>query len=168
MIFTLGEAPERTIAAFAEAVGDAVPSIRYHKLRPGEALAWRRGGPVRRFDVAPTRFEHRRHRRKYAEGDLGPEESFYFRGPRRKLNLKAQNLLLFSQIAAGVDDETWSYHLRRRDYTRWLRDVIKDEELAEEADAIARKRKLSTAESRSLIKELIAARYTLPAEGLPA
>ncbi len=63
--------------------------------------------------MVPGRAERRRHQRKYAEGDLGPERSFYFRGADGKLNLQAQNLLIFMQIADGVDDETWMYHLKR-------------------------------------------------------
>ncbi|MPZ48365.1 MAG: HAD-IIB family hydrolase [Dehalococcoidia bacterium] len=167
MIFTVGEAPERTIAAFAEGVGDPVPPVRHRHLDKGEAVAWRRGGPVRRFNVAPTRFEHRRHRRKYAEGDLGPDFSFYFRGRERKLNLRAQNLIVFSQLAEGLDDDTWTYHLRRHDYSAWFRDVIKDPALADEAAAIESRRSLSAADSRARVREAIDTRYTLPAENPP-
>ena len=53
------------------------------------------------------RAEHRRHSRKYAEGELPQDRSFYFRGPQGKLNLRAQNLMVFLQMAEGVDDETW-------------------------------------------------------------
>ena len=74
--------------------------------------------------------------RKYAEGDLGEDKSFYFRGPEGKLNLRAQNLLLFIQLAEGVDDDTWLHHLRQGDYARWFRDAIKDDALADEAARI--------------------------------
>jgi hypothetical protein len=80
---------------------------------------------------APSRTQRRRHRRKYAEGEIEPERSFYFRGPEGTLNLRAQNLLLFQQLAEGVDDATWLHHLRRGDYSRWFRDAIKDEALAQ-------------------------------------
>ena len=56
----------------------------------------------------PPRAERRRHLRKYAEGDLGADQSFYFRGPDGQANLRAQNLQLFLQLADGVDDETWT------------------------------------------------------------
>jgi len=46
----------------------------------------------------------RRHTRKYAEGELDEDRSFYFRGPEGRLNLRAQNLALFLQIAEGVDN----------------------------------------------------------------
>jgi len=54
----------------------------------------------------------KRHIRKYAEGELGTDKSFYFRGPDGSLNLRAQNLSIFLQMAEGVDDNTWTHHLR--------------------------------------------------------
>ena len=48
------------------------------------------------------------------------------RGPEGKLNLKAQNLAIFLQIADGLDDETWLFHLKNGDIARWFPDVIKD------------------------------------------
>jgi hypothetical protein len=44
------------------------------------------------------------------------------------LNLRAQNLTLFLQLVDGIDDATWLHHLRRGDYSRWFRDVIRDED----------------------------------------
>ena len=93
-----------------------------------------------------------------------PEDrSFYFRGPEGKLNLRAQNLMLFLQIAEGIDDATWLYHLHRGDYSRWFRDKIKDEGLAKQARQIERQTGLSAFESRRLIKAAIDKQYTLPA-----
>jgi hypothetical protein len=34
------------------------------------------------------------------------------------------------QLAEGVDEETWLYHLKRGDYARWFRDKIQDQALA--------------------------------------
>ena len=76
-----------------------------------------------------------RHIRKYAEGALGEDKSFYFRGPSNALNLRAQNLTIFMQMADGVDDETWLHHLQAHDYSRWVREAIKDDELADELAA---------------------------------
>jgi hypothetical protein len=88
--------------------------------------------------------------------------SFYFRGPRGRHNLKAQNLVFFSQIAEGIDEETWLYHLHRGDYSRWFRHAVKDRYLADQAERVENRRALSAAESRALIRALIDARYTLP------
>ena len=130
-----------------------------------ELLVWfmrTEQAPVR-IKLAQSKQEHQRHRRKYAEGDLGEDNSFYFRGPQGKLNLRAQNLALFAQIAQGVDDETWLFHLRKADYSRWFREVIKDPDLAAEAEKVEKDEKLSASESRARIVEAIEQRYTLPA-----
>jgi hypothetical protein len=61
----------------------------------GEALVRSRasGEPPFRLRLAPPRGERRRHLRKYAEGKLSEDKSFYFRGRAGKLNLRAQNLV---------------------------------------------------------------------------
>ena len=90
------------------------------------------------FRADPPKSERKRHVRKYAAGELRPDKSFYFRGAAGKLNLRAQNLQVFLQLAEGVDDETWLHHLARGDYSRWLRDAIRDEALADEVAEVER------------------------------
>jgi hypothetical protein len=70
---------------------------------------------------------------------------------------------MFSQIADGVDDETWCHHLRQHDYSRWFREAIKDESLADVAAGIECDPALSPAESRARMKRAIEERYTSPA-----
>ena len=84
-------------------------------LEAGTALLWNKAadGAPTLVRVEPSRTERRRHLRKYAEGELPEDRSFYFRGPEGKLNLRAHNLILFMDLADGVDDETWLFHLRR-------------------------------------------------------
>ena len=136
-------------------------------MKKGEALAWwrRTDKPPYRVRSVPSRAEHSRHSRKYAEGSLGPKRSFYFRGPEGKLNLSAQNLVVFLQMAAGVDNETWVYHLRRGDYSTWLREGIKDDDLGAEAATIEKSMaNADPQESRSAIRAAIEKRYTLPSQ----
>ena len=92
-------------------------------LEPGEAWVWeyRAGRAPVRVCSEPARGERRRHRRKHAEGELPPERSFYFRGREGKLQLRAQNLLIFLQLAHGVDDDTWNFHLRGGHVADWFR-----------------------------------------------
>src|SRR5207237_3336396 len=141
--------------AAGAACGEAPLAATTDDFGPDEALVWARhaGGEPVRVRIAPPRGERRRHRRKYAAGELGPDQSFYFRGPEGKLNLRAQNLALFAQIAAGVDDETWQHHLRRGDYSGWFRNVIKDQDLADEAARIEAGDGLDPADSRAGIRE---------------
>jgi hypothetical protein len=131
----------------------------------GEVIAWwfcESPQPVK-VKVEPAKTELRRHRRKYAAGELGEDKSFYFRGPEGKLNLRAQNLKTFTQIAEGVDEDTWVHHLRKGDYSRWLRDAVKDAEVAEEVARIEKNSQLSASESRAQILDAIRKHYTAPA-----
>ena len=88
--------------------------------------------------------------------------SFYFRGPDARQNLKAQNLTVFSQLAEGIDQETWLFHLHRGDYSRWFRDAVKDTYLADQTERIEQRSNLEPGEARNLIRHLIDIRYTLP------
>jgi hypothetical protein len=131
----------------------------------GEVLLFRcEDGSCRRLRIDPPSAEQRRHTRKYAVGQLPPDRSFYFRGPEGKLNLRAQNLLQFLEVAAGVDDDTWIYHFRRADYSRWFRDVIKDPELAAAAAAVERDPFQSRSNALAALRTAVEARYTLPAD----
>jgi hypothetical protein len=94
---------------------------------------------------------------------LPPDRSFYFRGADDRLNLRAQNLILFAQMAAGVDDETWLHHLRRGEYSQWFRRMIKDDALADEAAQIERDENLSAEQSKESIRAMIDRRYTAAA-----
>ena len=160
----LGPEAERTIEAFCRMVDEAPPSPFGQIPDRGQALLWsRRTRQLRLVSTIEPRQERQRHSRKYAEGELGEDKSFYFRGPDGALNLRAQNLMLFLQLAEGVDDLTWVHHLRAGDYSRWLRDQIKDDELADKVAAIESDQALSPSQSRDHVKEAIDRRYTSPA-----
>ena len=164
VIIAIGELPAQTIRTFSEALDENTPLVPSSKLRVGEAIGWWRqsGEDPFQFRIIPPWAERRRHIRKYAEGELGPDSSFYFRGPQGKLNLRAQNLIVFMQLGDGVDDDTWMYHLRRGDYSRWFREGIKDEGLAIEVKMIEEMADISPEESRNLIKAKIEEYYTGP------
>ncbi len=166
LVLAVGESPERTIRDFCEAVGEPPPEMEPTTLEPLEVLAWwrRSQAPPVRIRCIPQRSERRRHSRKYAEGNLGPDRSFHFRGPEGKLNLRAQNLNLFLQLADGVDDETWMHHLRQGDYSEWFRSKIKDADLAGEAEKVEKRIDASPKDSRAAIREAVERRYTLPSE----
>jgi hydroxymethylpyrimidine pyrophosphatase-like HAD family hydrolase len=143
---TAGEMLQEFVAVRGIALPDAAAAAAARPLDVGEILLFNTvDQSCRRIRIEPPSTEQRRHTRKYAVGQLPPDRSFYFKGPQGKLNLRAQNLLQFLEVAAGVDDDTWTFHFQRGDYSRWFRDVIKDPELAAAAAAVE-------------------SRYTLPAD----
>jgi hydroxymethylpyrimidine pyrophosphatase-like HAD family hydrolase len=167
LVIAVGEGPERTLANFSQAIGQPPPALDPIDLQTGEAVAWfrRASEPPFWFRSEPPKGERQRHHRKYSEGDLGPELSFYFRGPEGKLNLRAQNLHIFTQLADGVDDETWLHHLRGGDYSGWFRHTIKDDELADEVAQIEQDRGLSARESRDAVRQAVEKRYSAAPSG---
>ena len=117
---------------------------------------------LRRYKVIAGTTERRRHMRKYAEGKLGDDKSFWFRGAEGKLRLRATYLVMFLEMADGVDDETWEWHRARGDFSEWVGSSIKDADLAAELHALE-DGAADPAEARKAIRDAIERRYTLPA-----
>jgi hypothetical protein len=162
VVASIGDDPQKSLAEYCDALGERPPRIpppadqQEHK-----AIVWWRGRGrhpewIRR--IAP-KGDHYRHRHTYLDGDMDEHLRFYFRGPSGELNLPAQNLRIFKQISEGIDDETWLFHLRQGDYSRWFRDVIHDADLARVAEELERGNNLSPRQSRERIFDLIHERY---------
>ncbi len=164
-VVLVGEAPREAAGEFAKVTGISPPQMPSDDLSQGEASVWflDSNRVVAGMQTEPGKAERKRHKRKYAEGELETERIFWFRGPEGKLNLRVQNLNTFLQIAGGIDDETWLYHLRRGDYSNWLEHAIKNKDLASEIKQIEQAGFLSPAESRRRIAKAVEARYTVPA-----
>lgn len=162
-LVTVGKKAPEVLREFCAITGDEAPKSLERPSDEQVLYFDRSAGKAVVLDVGRPRQVHKRHTRKYAEGDLGEERSFYFRGPDDALNLKAQNLEVFLQIAEGVDEATWEHHLRRGDYSAWFRRDIRDEELADEAAEVEEDESLDAKESRARIAEHVRKRYTAPA-----
>ena len=165
-MIAIGSDPYETIGNFSGSLGRPMPkAVADGKLAHGEAILWRVSDdslPVRFLSRPPNRVL-RRHLRKYAEGKLGEDRSFYFRGPDERLCLRAYNLVSFMDIGDGLDDDTWMHHLKRHDYSEWMRNSIKDGDLADEFEQVESTPDVTAADSRARIRKAIENRYTLPA-----
>ena len=166
VVIATGKAAAETLAEFARAAQLAPLCRRTPKPAPGQALVWfarRAADDPALVQTRRAKAERRRHKRNYAQGELSPEQSFYFRGPEGKLNLRAQNLMTFLQMGEGVDEETWLFHAHRGDFSRWFETMIKDEELAATAREIEGNGSQGVAESRKKLRTAVESRYTAPA-----
>lgn len=157
-----GERLNETVRSFCEVINIPVPKDVPDRLPLGQALVWlcRDGSRPFIIDVICPRCDHRRHCRKYAQGELDSRRSFYFRGPRGELQVRAANLTQFADLVAQIDDETWLFHLLRGDVARWFREIIRDEELVSETDRAASLTYAAIAESRTIVRTAIEQRYT--------
>jgi hydroxymethylpyrimidine pyrophosphatase-like HAD family hydrolase len=162
LVIAIGDDPVSTLRKYADVKKILFDSSAVRPLEKGDAWIWEsdKGKP---FPVRCERPQQllKRHKKKYAAGDM-KENSFYFTGPSQKLNLKANNLMMFMQMAEGIDDDTWTYHLRRKDYSNWFRSSLHDDELADFAEKIE-KSETDPAASKEAVLNLIKERYTAPA-----
>jgi HAD superfamily hydrolase (TIGR01484 family) len=166
VVIAIGEHPDEMVAMYCKATGDkAPPATGKRKLQHGQVAVWFRGSDEapKLITLPPNKTERRRHQRKYAEGELPPDRSFYFRGPDGKLNIRAQNLMLFTQIGQGIDDDTWNHHLRQGDFSNWFREQLRDETLAEEVEPIEQDTDLPPDQTKKRVFAAIEMHYTLPA-----
>jgi len=157
----MGDTPGEFMNEFAAFSGIEIAVPEHLVLQKGEVLVWQKQTNeilLVRSDM-PSQLLHR-HKRKYATGDMGID-SFYFTGPENKLNLKANNLMTFIQMGAGVDDDTWLYHLKQNDYSNWFRNAVNDEELALRTNKIE-EQETNAEKSQKAIFQLINERYTAP------
>jgi HAD superfamily hydrolase (TIGR01484 family) len=162
VMIAVGPEPHRTMQKFADVTGRPLEWPSGLDFEKGKMVVWFPGNEAPfAVEIIPGTAERIRHHRKYAEGNMR-HRSFFFRGPDNRHNLRAHNLTIFSQIADGIDETTWLFHLHRGHYSHWFRHSVKDRYLAEQAEQIERRRDLSGRETRDLIRGLIEARYTLP------
>ena len=161
-LLVVGAEPFQAMREFC-AVRDLPAPAGETTLERGHGLTLTPDAPEPRpFTVLPGLSERRRHVRKYSEGRLGEDKSFFFRGPDGRLNLRAHNLMTFVELAAGVDEDTWQWHRERGDYSRWAAEAIKDLDLAAEMEHIERDG-TAPEEARRAQRKAIERRYTLPA-----
>jgi hydroxymethylpyrimidine pyrophosphatase-like HAD family hydrolase len=164
VVLALGEQANDMVKAFCKQAGIKRPD-KLEGLTDKDVLFWRPQSDKPPIAIRTWKRQqaHKRHTRKYAAGELPEDASFYFQGPDGKLNLRAQNLMIFLQIAEGVDDRTWQHHLRAGDYSRWFRKQLKDKKLAKGVAEVEGDKKLSAEQSRKLVAEAVRRRYTAPA-----
>lgn len=160
-IISIADDPSAAIAECCQRMGESAPTIlpaEDHAIH--RALSWRRGAPTASwFSRLPPRSDGQRHQHSNYEGELDESLQFVFRGPELKLNLPTPNLKQFVKTANGVDDETWTFHLRRHDFSVWMREVVKDWKLSEEVEDVERTQGLSPKRSRELIIHHIEKRF---------
>lgn len=91
------------------------------------------------------RTPHVRHLHKYLIAPLAAHRQFYFHPQAGEKGIRpAASLWEFSQALPRLAAKTIRFHLERRDFERWARDIIRDEELA---------RQLRVLENRDLSDE---------------
>ena len=106
------------------------------------------GDSVTRFRVTPRLTKHVRHRRKYADIPVCPEQEFVFTQRGRPTGARARTVRDLLSVLPALPDDVVQEHLARGDFRRWLEDVFGDGELGgtierlEQGDVSAARRTL--------------------------
>jgi hydroxymethylpyrimidine pyrophosphatase-like HAD family hydrolase len=118
------------------------------------------GGQSRAFTVQRRRSGHVRHWHKYIDGELPQALRFYFtEGGSARV---AGNVREFHRHLGACSPGTVDAHARRHDFSRWIGEVLQDEELADsiaESEQQLRSGHLTTVALRDATRAAIEARY---------
>lgn len=112
------------------------------------------------FVAAPRQTVHVRHLTKYVDSCVPPGREFRFRGFDGRVRASADSLHGFRRVVSTAPDEVLAHHAEHGDFSRWVRDVFADVELARQLRKIeARWRRRELADLRRAIDALITVRY---------
>ncbi len=143
-----------------EGVSAALP-----RLPRGEFLIVQRDGAGRpsavTFVAAPRQTMHVRHLTKYVDSHVPPGREFLFRErDGGRVFGSADSLQTFRRVVATAPEDLLGYHAERGDFSRWVRDVFADAELARQlGKAETRWRRGELPDLREAIDALITVRY---------
>ena len=114
------------------------------------------GDSVKRFRVAPRLTAHVRHRAKYADVPVRPDQEFVFTLKGRPTGRRARTVRDLLAALPAQGDDVVQGHLRRGDFRRWIEDVFGDRELG---GAILNLERGNVADARDALGRIIAERY---------
>jgi len=87
------------------------------------------GNLLRRFRVAPRLAQHVRHRRKYTDVPVSPEQEFVFTRAGRPTGRRARTVRDLLAALPDLPEDVVQGHVDRGDFRRWIEDVFGDSEL---------------------------------------
>ena len=135
-------------------------------LKLGQAVALplteESGGELRLFTVAPRLTPHVRHREKYVDVPVSPQQAFIFARNDQRTEHRSRTLRQFVGELEHTSDGMLDGYLVRGDFSRWIDGVFGDHTLAEELRRLEeRHRTASRTDTLAEIVAAIRARYDL-------
>ena len=118
---------------------------------------------LRRFRVAPRLTSHVRHQHKYLDMPMASTNAFVFTDHGVPTGPCAHSLLEFVGMASACSQEVLKEHMRRHDFSKWIRDIFRDRSLASQVHSLETRRDLiSESEIKVSLAKLIWERYISP------
>ena len=122
-------------------------------LLPGRLEA---GDVVTRFRVTERLTTHVRHREKYADVAVAPEEAFVFTRDGRPIGRDARTIRDLLSALPALPEDVVRRHLAQGDFRRWIEEIFGDRELGA---AIRRLEHADGSNVGDVLCDAIAARY---------
>jgi hydroxymethylpyrimidine pyrophosphatase-like HAD family hydrolase len=102
---------------------------------------------------------HIRHQHKYAEAELPRHLRFFFARGNGGPGPVAANIGQLHDVLAACDGRLITFHTQRADFSRWIRDVLTDTDLAEQVATIEQASDADTETVRHRLLRAVEARY---------
>ncbi len=112
------------------------------------------------FVPRPRVCRHVHHGRKYVENGVPPGKAFLFRGADMNPPRTANTVREFAEAVRTVPLDTLRHHMLAGDFSRWIREVLGDAELASGIGKLERAAALGTRPNRDEILAHVRARYS--------
>jgi hydroxymethylpyrimidine pyrophosphatase-like HAD family hydrolase len=117
-------------------------------------------GALRRFHIAPRLTHHVRHRHKYLDVSVAPAVAFRLRPATGAPGEVVRSLQQLIDALSRASNANVADHVRRGDFSRWIRDVFRDTTLAAEiADLEQRARQGTLVDFNGAVIHAVHARY---------
>jgi len=115
---------------------------------------------LRSFRIASRLTSHIRHRHKYLDTPVSPKKAFVFSSQGGLAGRCANSLAEFITLVSACSSEVLKNHMRRHDFSRWIRDVFRDIPLASQVHEMEmRYHLMRDSEIKVSLKKLIWDRY---------
>lgn len=118
-----------------------------------------------RFQIAPRMTLHVRHQHKYLDVPVSERKAFIFRQNGHATG-RARSFRELSDALTTTPPQALAEHIRRNDFSRWIRDVFGDRPLAVQVHDVEQRYQLGPGvDVNDELLQLIRDRYTCEAEG---
>lgn len=159
VLVTLGSTARELVEQFAKHIQRRCPDFPERSPSPEYACLWdlHDGAEVVLLKQLSPMQKHHRHSGKYVAGDVGAWHAFRFPA----LGQSASNLTEFLSLSTRLEDSALRDYMSAGDFSKWFREVIRDDVLANKTHQVETDATLAPKEALKQISHLVHSRYHL-------
>jgi HAD superfamily hydrolase (TIGR01484 family) len=159
VLVTLGSTARELVEQFARRLERRCPEFPERMPGPEYACLWnlQDDKEVLLLDQVRPAQKHHRHSGKYVAGNVGTWHAFRF----PSLGQSASNLKEFLSLSEQLGEPALRVHMQAGDFSNWLREVIRDDVLANQTHGIETDKTLTPCAALEEIARMVQSRYHL-------